>query len=126
MKWFIKCIKQYADFKGRARRQEFWMFTLFYCLASILVSMIFLPLFGSLLMLGLLVPSLAVNVRRLHDVGKSGLWILLYLIPIVGVIWMLVYTVTEGQSGENEYGPDPKQFGDLDNTQKPNQELKLS
>lgn len=126
MKWFIKCIKQYADFKGRARRQEFWMFTLFYCLASILVSMIFLPLFGSLLMLGLLVPSLAVNVRRLHDVGKSGLWMLLYLIPIVGVIWMLVYTVTEGQSGENEYGPDPKQFGDLDNTQKPNQELKLS
>ena len=96
MKWFIKCIKQYADFKGRARRQEFWMFTLFYCLASILVSMIFLPLFGSLLMLGLLVPSLAVNVRRLHDVGKSGLWMLLYLIPIVGVIWMLVYMVTEG------------------------------
>lgn len=126
MKWFIKCIKQYADFKGRARRQEFWMFTLFYCLASILVSMIFLPLFGSLLMLGLLVPSLAVNVRRLHDVGKSGLWMLLYLIPIVGVIWMLVYMVTEGQSGENEYGPDPKQDGEQDNTQRTNQELKLS
>ena len=103
MKWFVKCVKQYADFTGRARRQEYCMFTLFYCIFSII------PILGYVVMLGLLVPCLAVTARRLHDIGKSGWWMLISLVPVVGSIWLFVYTVIEGEPTENQYGPNPKQ-----------------
>jgi uncharacterized membrane protein YhaH (DUF805 family) len=113
MKWYIKVLKQYADFRGRARRMEYWMFTLFHFLFAI--TAIFLDAAAnlkigiySLYMLAMFIPGLAVTVRRLHDTGKSGWMILVALIPLIGWIWFLVLLFTEGQSFENKYGLNPK------------------
>jgi uncharacterized membrane protein YhaH (DUF805 family) len=106
MKWFLMALKKYADFNGRSRRSEYWYFTLFF---AIIYSVLFLltmkvPALGILLMifaLGMLVPSIAVAIRRMHDVGKSGWYC---LIPIYSII----LAFTAGDVGTNEYGPDPK------------------
>jgi len=119
MNWYLKVLKQYADFNGRARRKEYWMFTLFsiifYIVAMILDNIVGTAidgvgygLFYILYALAILIPSLAVSVRRLHDVGKSGWMILISLIPLIGAIWLLVLMVTDSNPGENEYGPNPK------------------
>lgn len=115
MEWFLKVVKEhYADFNGRARRQEYWMFVLFFVGAVIaleivaiilgfissILSMIIFAILG-LAVLALMIPSLAVGVRRMHDVGKSGWFI---LIPI----YSLILAITEGEKGDNQYGPDPK------------------
>lgn len=124
MKWFIKALKQFGDFKTRARRMEYWMYAVFHFLIlavaatlDYLLGMNFDPLpYGYLYgiaALALFVPSLAVFVRRLHDVGKSGWYILLALIPLIGAIWLLVLLFTDGQPGENKWGPNPKE-GNLD------------
>jgi uncharacterized membrane protein YhaH (DUF805 family) len=93
MFWLLKCLKQFADFKGRARRKEYWMFTLFNLIFSVVASTIGvfgnIPDLGTIFYLVMLIPSLAVAVRRVHDVGKSG-WYL--LIPI----YNLVLVLTEG------------------------------
>lgn len=118
MNWFIAALKKYADFSGRARRKEYWMFILFYALfaiaAGILDSMIissagvpFTPVL-TLYSLAMIIPTLALGVRRMHDIGKSGAMILVSFIPLIGGIWFLILTVTEGTTGENQYGPDPK------------------
>ena len=113
MNWFLKVLGQYADFSGRARRTEFWMFTLFNAIFGAIVGIIGgiigTELIGSLYGLALLIPTLAVSVRRLHDIGKSGWMILVGLIPLVGVIWLIVLYVQEGQHGSNQYGTDPKE-----------------
>lgn len=118
--WYLKVLHQYADFSGRARRREFWSFALvnftvgvaLFALAGILGKVI--GLLGGLVMLGyylyslaVLIPSLAVGVRRLHDTGKSGWYMALALIPIVGLYLLYLMTV-EGEPGPNAYGPDPK------------------
>lgn len=119
MKWFLKVIKQYADFDGRARRMEYWMYALIAFIIGLVIGFIEMLLgfydngasFGVLSLLYnlfLLIPGIAVSVRRLHDLGKSGWWLLIAFIPIVGLIWLLVLFFTEGESGSNEYGPDPK------------------
>jgi uncharacterized membrane protein YhaH (DUF805 family) len=120
MNWYLKVLKQYADFSGRARRKEYWMFALFN-LIFIIVAMVLdnilgltageLPygLFYFLYVLAVLIPGLAVAVRRLHDVGKSGWMILISLIPIIGAIWLLVLMVTDSNPGENKYGLNPKE-----------------
>lgn len=118
MNWYLKCLKQYADFNGRARRKEFWMFVLFnsiiaWALLSIslvfdLVSEIGLSPLNSLYSLIVFVPTIAVSVRRLHDIGKSGLYFLVGLIPILGWIYLIYLYVQEGESGPNQYGEDPK------------------
>lgn len=121
MEWFIKCLKNYANFNGRARRKEYWMFTLFYALLYLPVyaitmfatsqEMLTLALIANLLMMviafGLLLPALAVQVRRLHDINKSGWWILLGFVPLANFA-LLYFTLKEGDKGENLYGPDPK------------------
>jgi uncharacterized membrane protein YhaH (DUF805 family) len=117
MNWYLKCLKQYADFNGRARRKEFWMFVLFNCIFAIVLNVIDLVLivqlgfgiFHFLYFIGIFIPNLAVGVRRLHDIGKSGVWLLIALIPIVGSIWLLVLMVTEGNPGDNQYGKNPKE-----------------
>lgn len=105
MNWYLKVLQNYATFSGRARRKEYWMFTLFSTIISIVLSIVaaivHFELISSLYSLAVLVPSIAVGVRRMHDVGKSG-WFL--LIPI----YNLILTCTEGEHGENGYGPDPK------------------
>ncbi len=119
MNWYFKVLKQYVDFEGRARRKEYWMFTLFNILFGVIAIVldnvlnlraIGLPygLFYFIYALGVFLPSLAVAIRRLHDVGKSGWMILIAIIPIIGSIWLLVLMVTDSVSGENRYGPNPK------------------
>lgn len=119
MEWYLKVLNQYADFKGRARRQEYWMFALINGLATIVLyalAMFFSDsAFGLIFMaayvlyaLAVFVPSLAVLVRRLHDTNRSGWWFFIAFIPIVGPIVLLVWLATEGTYGANNYGYDPK------------------
>lgn len=118
--YYLNAIKDhYADFEGRARRSEYWYYTLFnaiimYGLFGMMFlgdGMIFMYFIAIIYALATLVPTLAVAVRRLHDVGKSGWFILIGLIPLIGGIWLLVLYVTDSLDGENEYGENPKGFG---------------
>jgi len=102
----IACFKKYAVFTGRARRREFWIFFLACFITGLVVNWI--PFVGGVFVLAVFVPSLAVRVRRLHDIGRPGLFVLLAFIPIAGLIIMIVFWVKEGTAGENKYGPDPK------------------
>ncbi|MFH9015482.1 DUF805 domain-containing protein [Streptomyces sp. NPDC017943] len=116
MNWFIEVVKKYAVFSGRARRKEYWMYVLFYAILAIVASIIDAVVFGSqilslVLALGLLLPSLGVTVRRLHDTNRSGWWILIGLVPLVGGIVMLVFLCIEGEAGSNQYGHNPKFAG---------------
>ena len=119
MKWFNIAMKKYLDFEGRARRQEYWMFTLFnwlYSIALTAIAFFLLGLTGSEVFFGLpvlyslaiFIPSISITFRRLHDINKSAAWILLCLIPLIGALWLLILFVIEGDHGENQYGPDPK------------------
>ena len=120
MNWYLTVLKKYADFSGRARRKEYWMYFLFNMIFLIAAAVIdtlaglqFSPLvpYGYVYMayaLGTFIPGLAVGVRRLHDVNKSGWWMFIVLVPIVGSIWLLVLWCTAGDAGENRFGPDPK------------------
>ena len=123
MEWYTEVLKKYAVFQGRARRQEFWMFflfnTMFYLLAAVVDNIIgtryqdmWYGIFYTLYSLAMLIPSLAVEIRRLHDVGKSGWWLFISLIPLIGAIWLFVLLVTDSQPGENQYGPNPKEVAE--------------
>ncbi|AAM72805.1 MAG TPA: DUF805 domain-containing protein [Chlorobaculum sp.] len=120
MNWYLQVLKKYAEFNGRARRKEYWMFALFniiFLIAAMIIDNIagttigVLPygLFYFVYALAVFIPGLAVGVRRLHDVGKSGWFYLIILIPIVGAIWLLVLFCTDGVVGQNEYGINPKE-----------------
>jgi uncharacterized membrane protein YhaH (DUF805 family) len=120
MDWYLKVLRQYADFSGRARRKEYWMFVLFNILIAVGIAIVesilglgfagFGPLSG-LYALALLIPSLAVSVRRLHDTGRSGWWVLIGFVPLIGLIVLLVFMVTDSEHGSNQYGPNPKGMG---------------
>jgi len=119
MNYYLSVLKNYAKFDGRARRAEYWYFVLFNIIFAITAILLdnalglaneltgYGPIYG-LYLLFVLIPGLAVGVRRLHDIGKSGWMILVALIPLIGGIWILILMATEGDKGENEYGPDPK------------------
>lgn len=123
MNWYLKVLKQYADFTGRARRQEYWMFILFHVIAFIVAIIIDSSLglsfgpeipygwFYVLYALATFIPALAVSVRRLHDIGKSGWWYLIGLIPLIGYIWLIVLFCTDGEHGTNKWGDNPKGLG---------------
>lgn len=118
MEWFIMALKRYADFSGRSRRKEYWFFYLFYVLIFIGIQFLEVMLnmsepesfglFSGLFFLGMFIPSIAVTVRRLHDTNRSGWWILISFVPLIGFIAMLFFLFSEGDSGSNAYGPDPK------------------
>lgn len=121
MNWFLLALKNYAGFSGRARRKEYWMFALFsyiVLIAAMILDNILGFTFSSLSMpygalycitgLILFLPSLAVGVRRMHDINKSGWMLLVSLIPLAGGIWLLILLIKEGTQGENQYGSDPK------------------
>ena len=125
IEWYLKVVRDnYANFSGRARRSEYWYFILFNLIVGIVLGIIDyiigFEILGNLYSLAMLIPSLAVSVRRLHDVGKSGWFYLLVLLPIIGWIWLLVLFATEGDNGTNEYGADPKtnydEFDEIGNT----------
>lgn len=109
MKWYLKVLKQYSDFNGRARRKEYWMFSLFNFIFAFLFGfisgLIGYPELSNIYSLAVLLPSIAVSVRRMHDVGKSGWFV---LIPI----YNFILAVSNGENGENKYGPDPKEVND--------------
>lgn len=116
MNWYLDVLKKYAEFSGRARRKEYWMFFLFYFLIAIAIGIIEAIIhtggvLGAIYALAMLIPGLAVTVRRLHDTGRSGWWILIGLIPVIGTIVLLVFMVLDSQPGDNEYGPNPKAAG---------------
>jgi uncharacterized membrane protein YhaH (DUF805 family) len=118
MQWYLKVLRQYADFAGRARRTEYWMFFLFTLIIQIVLAVLdsllglaFMPGSGvltTLYLLAVLLPSLGVSVRRLHDTGRSGWWVLIGLVPFVGAIVLIVFAALEGDRGPNAFGPDPK------------------
>ncbi len=112
MKWYLKVLRQYADFGSRAGRTEFWMFILFNIIFSLIANALdyvfgTVYVFAGIYGLAMLIPGLAVSVRRLHDVNKSGWMILVSLIPFIGIIWLLVLMIMEGTPGENRFGPQP-------------------
>lgn len=131
MDMMFEPIRKYAQFSGRARRKEYWMF----CLLIIGIEIVFYALMGilgagpmmagdptagvnpiagllmlafSVVMLGLFIPSLAVSFRRLHDTNRSAWWLLIALIPFLGVVVLLVFMLLDGTPGDNRFGPDPK------------------
>ena len=124
MNYYLVVLKKYAVFSGRARRAEYWYFVLFNAVVSIILSIlgkaigVFNMTIGTvgneinilsiIYSLAVLVPGLAVAVRRLHDVGKSGWMVLINLIPLIGQIWILVLMIKDSTPGENEYGSNPK------------------
>ena len=101
------CFTKYVDFKGRARRSEFWWWLLFTVIVGAILALISTRL-SHIGNLALLLPSLAVSVRRLQDLGKEWYWVLLYLIPIVGAVVLLIMFTKEGERAANKFGPDPK------------------
>jgi uncharacterized membrane protein YhaH (DUF805 family) len=118
MSWYLTVLQKYAVFSGRARRKEYWMFYLFnvligFCLGVLSGLMgqggesLVMPV-AFLYTVAVFIPGLAVTVRRLHDTDHSGMWLLVAFIPFVGALVLLYFTLLEGDRGNNQYGPDPK------------------
>ncbi len=117
IQWYLKVVKDnYANFNGRARRSEYWYFALANFIICLLLSIIDMIIFGEdginrlsgLYSILVIIPSIAVSIRRMHDINKSGWWILINLIPFIGWIWFIVLACTEGDKASNQYGSDPK------------------
>lgn len=119
MNWYLEVLKKYAVFSGRARRKEYWYYALFNAIISIvLVAVDFMTglfsfdanagLFSGVYGLAVLIPSIAVGLRRLHDTNRSGWWLLIAFIPLIGGIVLLVFMVQDSDQGDNRFGPNPK------------------
>lgn len=118
MNWYLAVIKKYADFEGRARRKEYWMFILFNILISFAIGIIGALLgksggiisvsLSGLYSLFIFIPSIAVTVRRLHDTNRSGWWILIGLIPFFGAIILFIFMILDSDPNANAYGENPK------------------
>lgn len=119
MNWYLEVLKKYAVFNGRARRKEYWYFALFNVIISIVLLVIDvvtgsfsaeigMGVLGGIYGLAVLIPAIAVTVRRLHDTNHSGWWYFIILIPLIGVIILLVFLFRDSEPGENRYGTNPK------------------
>jgi len=119
MNWYLEVLKKYAVFGGRARRKEYWFFVLFNFIFAVVLAFIDgmigtfnvetgYGVLSGIYGLAVLIPGIAVTIRRLHDTDRSGWWLLICFIPLIGAIWLLVLLVIDGTSGQNQYGPDPK------------------
>jgi uncharacterized membrane protein YhaH (DUF805 family) len=128
MDWMLLPYKRYTDFSGRSRRKEYWMFGLMVAVVTLLIDGVFggtysmlagfrtMPsvtgsLLGAIFTLGSVIPSLAVTVRRLHDTDRSGWWLLIALVPVLGGLLLLWFMVSDGTAGPNRFGEDPKGRG---------------
>jgi uncharacterized membrane protein YhaH (DUF805 family) len=119
MNWYIKALKKYAVFNGRARRRECWLFVLFNIIITVALAVIDgvtgsfsaeagMGMLTGIYALAVLLPGVAVAVRRLHDTDRSGWWLLIALVPLIGGLVLLVFMVQDGKPGDNYYGPNPK------------------
>ncbi|CAA9303898.1 MAG: Inner membrane protein YhaH [uncultured Lysobacter sp.] len=119
MDWYLKVLKNYFNFSGRARRKEYWMFVLFSVIIAIVLGVVdgvlgmtvangAIGLLGLVYTLAVLIPSIALGIRRLHDIDRSGWWTLIALIPFIGGLVLLVWACSEGTHGDNRFGADPK------------------
>jgi len=119
MDYYLKVLKNYAIFEGRARRKEYWLFVLFNVLAVLSLSLVDnilgtfdreskAGLIGTIYSLAVIIPSIAVSIRRLHDTDKSGWWLLLYIIPLFGSLVLLIFFISDSQSETNRFGVNPK------------------
>ena len=122
MGWYLEALKKYAVFSGRSRRKEYWYFVLFSLVVSLALSAVDallgtfpssanVGLLGGIYGLAVLIPSIAVSVRRLHDIDRTGWWVLISLVPVIGSIVLLVFAVLDGTPGQNRFGPNPKASG---------------
>ena len=120
MNWYLTALRKYAVFAGRARRKEFWFFVLFNTLIAVALAIVDmvtgsydedvgLGLLSGLYAVAMIVPSIAVTVRRLHDTDRSGWWYLLLFIPVIGALVILVFMLLDGTPGSNRFGPNPKE-----------------
>jgi uncharacterized membrane protein YhaH (DUF805 family) len=121
MRWYVKVLKDYAEFNGRARRREYWSFYLVNLLIALVLAIVDLGtgffyeptgqgLFSTLYFLGVVMPATAVSVRRLHDTGRTGWWLLLFIIPLLGALAIVVFMLLNSDPGDNVYGPNPKEL----------------
>lgn len=113
MSYYIECLKKYATFSGRARRKEYWMFVLFsaiFCICFNIIDALLATsgMISALYQLAVFIPGIAACCRRLHDINKSGWWLLICLIPLIGAILILIDLCHNSSPGENKYGPNPK------------------
>jgi uncharacterized membrane protein YhaH (DUF805 family) len=119
MNWFLVALGKFATFSGRSRRKEYWYFTLVYLIAEVVLAVIDMAtglysestgigVLSGIFALAMLLPSLSVTVRRLHDTGRSAWWLLIGLIPLLGAIVLLVFMMLDGESGSNRFGENPK------------------
>ena len=121
MNWYLEVLKKYAVFNGRARRKEYWYFVLFHLIIIIILGAIDnatqsfispgmgIVFLSGIYMLAVLIPGIAVLVRRLHDTGRSSWWILIHFIPLIGAIVLLAFTIQNSEPGQNQYGVNPKE-----------------
>ena len=107
MDYFIGALKKYADFNGRARRKEYWMFVLIYMVINVILAVLGMDIISVIFGLALLVPSISIGARRLHDTGRSGWWQLIYFVPLIGLIVMIVFLAQDSHD-DNDYGVNPK------------------
>ena len=119
MNWYLTALRKYAVFTGRSRRKEYWFFALFNFIAVVLLATIDavtgtldedlgIGLLSGAYTLAVIVPSIAVSIRRLHDIGRTGWWILIGFVPLIGSIVLLVFALLDSQPGDNQYGANPK------------------
>jgi uncharacterized membrane protein YhaH (DUF805 family) len=119
MRWFAMALNKYATFSGRSRRSEYWYFVLFYILIYIALAILdsltgtfsaesSIGLLTGIFSLGMLIPSIAVGVRRLHDTRRSGWWLLISIIPVIGAVVLAVFLVQNSESASNRFGENPK------------------
>ena len=119
MNWYVAALKKYAVFSGRARRSEYWYFVLFYILIFVGLAIVdwmtgsfdagsSIGLLTGIFTLAMLIPSISVGVRRLHDTDRSGWWLLILLVPLIGTIVLIVFCAQDSQASGNRFGPNPK------------------
>lgn len=120
MNWYLEGLKKYATFSGRARRKEYWLFSLFNLIISLILigvdlssgtfnAQLGMGFFDGIYTFAVLLPCLAVTVRRLHDTDRSGWWLLVALIPVIGAIALFVFLVQDSKQGQNQFGTNPKE-----------------
>ena len=117
--WYLAAWRKFAVFTGRSRRKEYWFFALFNFIALLLLATadyatgtldeeMGVGLLSGIYTLAAIIPSIGVSIRRLHDIGRTGWWVLIGFVPLIGSIVLLVFALLDSQPGDNQYGANPK------------------